>query len=131
MIKGVGVDTVEVERIKTVVIRRKRFVERFFNQGEIIRKPEDKTYYQEIASKFAAKEAVVKAMGTGFRGFKWKDINIFNDKLGKPYVKLNGRACEVSDNLGIKDFMISITHTKKYATAFAIALSDFDRGEER
>ena len=130
MIKGIGVDTVEIERIKVAVIKRKKFVERLFNEDEIMTKPGDKTYYQEIASKFAAKEAVVKAMGTGFRYFKWKDISIFNDKLGKPFVKLDGQACAVSVNLGINGFMISITHTKKYATAFAVTLSDSDRGEK-
>lgn len=129
MIKGVGVDIIEIERIRKAVNRRKSFVERFFNQGEISRGVENKAYYQEIASKFAAKEAVAKAMGTGFRGFSWKDIHIINDHLGKPMVKLEGAADEISADLGINSFLLSITHTDQYAVACVIAVSNFDRRE--
>lgn len=129
IIKGVGVDIIEIERIRKTVNRRKNFVERFFNRGEISREVGNKAYYQEIASKFAAKEAVVKAMGTGFRGFSWKDINIINDYLGKPMVKLEGNAYKISANLGISGFMLSITHTKEYAAACVIAVSNINRRE--
>jgi holo-[acyl-carrier protein] synthase len=128
-IKGVGVDIIEVDRIERAVSRRKNFLNRFFNPCEIKKRPSDKTYYQHIAARFAAKEAVAKALGKGFRGFKWKDIIILQDPMGKPFVELAGMAHQKALALGIGDFLLSTAHTREYAVANAIAISK-TKGDE-
>ncbi len=122
MIIGIGTDIIEIERVKRVVERRSSFMHRFFA-------PEELDYYRgrrmsapSIAGGFAAKEAVVKAMGTGFSGFPWKDILILRDKHGKPWVKIEGAARGACTELGIIRIFVSISHSKEYATAQAIAV---------
>ncbi len=77
---------------------------------------------ESIAGNFAGKEAVVKALGTGLRGFQWTDIEILRDELGKPVVYLHGGAKKVANDLGISQVMMSISHCKTYAVANSVAV---------
>lgn len=123
MIKGVGIDIIEMSRINKAVENRENFVERFFTRGErdyFESKRKGKT--QSIAGYFAAKEAISKALGTGLSGFKWKDIEILKSIEGVPQVALKGKAKVIATELGISEIMISISHCKEYAVAQAIAI---------
>lgn len=117
---SIGVDIVEVHRIKKLC-KKEHFLKRFFTQEEIEPITSKANFYHHVAGKFAAKEAVVKALGTGFRYFKFKDVQILNNKLGKPYVVLLGKAKEIADLKDIDQILISISHCRAYAIAFAMA----------
>ncbi len=115
-----GVDIIEVERIDRAILRHgQRFFDRFFTAHELIdcggRTP-------ALAARFAAKEAVAKALGTGIGDVGWKDIEITNGPRREPRLKLYGPASEISENLGIKDWAISISHTHEHAVAVAFAM---------
>lgn len=115
----IGVDIIEIERIKKAG-GRKRFVARFFTEREVKDIRPGLNYYAHLAGKFAAKEAVAKALGTGFR-FSWQDVEIINDDLGKPLVVLSGKALEVAKTKNISEILVTISHSKDYAVAFAVA----------
>lgn len=116
MICGVGTDIVEVDRMKKA-IENTGFLERYFTKSEneyfMLKKYNPMT----IAASFAAKEAVAKAFGTGFRGFKLTDIEILRDGLGKPYVRLYNKVEKMTDGAKIH---LSLSHTTDYAVAFAV-----------
>jgi len=123
MIVGVGVDMVEVSRVKRTLDRwGERFLNRVFTFGErsyCLRKafPE-----QSLAARFAGKEAVLKAIGTGLSsGIGWKDVEIVNNKSGKPEVSLGKK---ITERIGHKRILISLSHTKELAIAFAILVED-------
>ncbi len=117
-IYGIGNDIVEISRIKEAVEKNSRFKEKVYSVREI-EYLESKPGYASHAGRFAAKEAVSKALGTGVRGFGLKDIEIVNDELGKPYVNLLGELAEKNRNLHI---YITISHSRDYATATALAV---------
>ena len=122
MIRGIGIDTIELERIGRVF---GEYNERFLNR---IYAPEERAYALEykdpvprLAARFAAKEACMKALGTGWnRGVRWKDIVVVNNRMGKPEMKLAGRAKEFFDKLSADHIHLSITHSREYATAIVI-----------
>lgn len=122
MIKGIGVDTIEIDRIARVYAR---YNERFLNR---IFAPEEKTYalrYKDpvprLAARFAAKEACMKALGTGWNsGVRWKDIVVVNETSGKPELKLHGKARTFFEKLSADRIHLSITHSKQHATAVVI-----------
>ncbi len=118
MIIGIGLDTVEIARVKKAC-RRERFLEDIFTEEE--RKQFDNNGTR-MASDFAGKEAVVKVLGTGFRGIRPCEVEILRNKSGAPYVNLYRKAKETADNLGIVNIHISITNTASIATAFAIGI---------
>lgn len=111
----VGTDLIEVERIEKAL--SERFLEKYYTEKE--RKLIEKRKIV-AASNFAAKEAVAKVFGTGFRGFNPCDIEILRDELGKPYVNLYGGAKELAQKMGIETIAISISNIKEYAQAFAV-----------
>lgn len=119
MIVGIGTDIIEVERIQKAC-RSPRFLSRVFTEREQALFQSRKENYQVLAGNFAAKEAVVKAMGTGFRGFAWKDVEILRDELGKPHVVLHRQALKTVSAMEGKRIHISISHTRCYAVAQAI-----------
>ncbi len=122
MILGNGVDLVEIQRIKEIIERKPRFINRFFTKNEY-KIFESKGFKTEtIAGNFAAKEAVVKAMGTGVRGFDLVDIEVLRDEMGKPYVVLHGRAKAVALGMNVGEIHLSISHSQTQAVAFAIAM---------
>ena len=117
----IGVDIIEINRIKKACQKR-LFQKRFFTENELCKIEGKKNYYAHLAGKFAAKEAVVKAMGTGFRNFKFKDIEILNEVSGKPKVVLSGNAKKILKSKGFCQVKVTISHSMEYAVAFAIAI---------
>ena len=117
-IVGIGSDIIEIERVKEIVEKNSRFLIRVYTEKEI-EYLKIKSGYSSHAGRFAAKEAVAKAIGSGISGFAFKDIEILNDKNGKPYVKLYGNAVNIAKGL---TFLITISHSRDYATATCIAV---------
>ena len=119
MILGIGTDFIEVKRIEESIERfGQRFLDRIFSFDEQAYCLHHRDASRHFAGRFAAKEAAVKALGTGFRdGIGWLDIEITNDHHGKPIVLLSSRLKEVFDSPQIH---LSITHGRDYAIAFAI-----------
>ncbi|SHI69069.1 holo-[acyl-carrier-protein] synthase [Geosporobacter subterraneus DSM 17957] len=124
MIKGIGIDIIEVERIKSALGRNSKFLQRIFTEKEIKYFEENNFQAVSIAGNFAAKEAVVKALGTGLRGFSWNQLEIQRDSLGKPMVILYGQAKSIAEALKIHEILITISHSRSYAVAQAIALGN-------
>ncbi len=121
MIKGLGIDIIEVERIKRIIKKwQGNFLNKIFTQKEINYCEKSKNYDQHFAARFAAKEAVVKMLGTGFQNISWKEIEIINNKKGKPQVNLYKKAKKHADNSGINIIHISLSHQKEYAIAEVI-----------
>lgn len=108
----IGIDLVEVNRIKSLFTRYSSFLERVYTQKELEYCLSKRNKFQHLAARFAIKEAVVKALGTGM---KWKDIELLNDPTGRPYLQLYGRAKELADEKGIGAWDVSISHTKDHA----------------
>ncbi len=122
MLKGLGTDIIEIARVRTAISRhRHHFLDKLFSktEQEYCNKYNDPVPH--YAGRFAAKEAIAKAIGTGFiTGLSWLDIEILNDAYGKPIVKLSE---QLQDNIGAGKIMLSISHCKSYATATAVLLS--------
>ncbi|HVP11018.1 MAG TPA: holo-ACP synthase [Phycisphaerae bacterium] len=121
-----GIDLVECDRIERIWRQHpERFLARILTPAERAYCERKKNPLPHIAGRFAAKEAVLKVLGTGWRGqIAWTDIEVLNDLAGQPHVTLAGYTWEVADRLGIKKILISITHTEKHAAASAIGVSD-------
>ncbi|MDR7523026.1 MAG: holo-ACP synthase [Armatimonadota bacterium] len=120
---GVGVDMVEVERIERAVARwGEAFVRRIYTPGEIERSASAAPSGPRLAARFAAKEAVMKALGVGWRALAWREIEIANDPAGRPTVRLHGAARRIAQQRGIVTVMVALSHTHEHAVAQAIAL---------
>lgn len=115
---SVGIDLIETSRIKKS-IQNPRFLNKVFSSLEIQKLKEKNFNVQSISARFCAKEAFSKAVGLGFRKFTFRDVQIFQDELGKPYIVLDGKAKELFDNSNY-EFSVSLTHTKNYASAVVI-----------
>jgi holo-[acyl-carrier protein] synthase len=120
-----GIDLVDFPRIEDMVNRHKdRFLDRVFTATEQAYAKANRNGIEKLAGRFAAKEAVLKLLGTGWRGkIAWTDIEIVNSATGQPQVNLSGEVKKIADNLGITQISISITHTANFAIASAVALS--------
>ena len=121
-----GIDLVDCPRIEQMIERHgERFVKRVFTVAEQAYAEANKNDVEKLAGRFAAKEAVLKLMGTGWRGkIAWTDIEIKNNAAGQPEVTLSGEVKRIADELGIGHISISITHTANFAIASAVALAD-------
>lgn len=119
MIKGIGVDIVEIARIKKAIeAHPKTFIKRILTESEIKSFEDHFSQETHIAGRFAAKEAISKALGCGIgEELSWQDLEVLNDNKGKPYVNLSGNALERFPDLEIQ---LSISHDKSSAIAFAI-----------
>ena len=124
MIVGIGTDIVEIVRIGKMIERHgEMFLNRVFTDDEIRYCQRRKASYEHFAGRWAAKEAVMKTLGTGFtRGVGWQDIEVTNHKSGKPVIELRGGARDLAESLGIEEIMITISHCRAYATATAIGV---------
>lgn len=120
LIVGVGIDIIEIYRIKKSLERRENFLNKLFTKNEIEYFERKKFRPEFIAGKFAAKEAVAKALGTGFREFDFKDIEIENNALGKPLATLRGKARLLAEKNGEYNIHISISHSETHAIAYAV-----------
>jgi holo-[acyl-carrier protein] synthase len=121
MIKGTGVDIIEISRIKSAIERDNKFINKIFTVNEIEYCESKAKKAQHYAARFASKEAFFKALGTGWRnGMSWTDIDINNDSLGKPDIKLSGETLLFFNKLKLSSISLSISHSKKYAVGFVI-----------
>ena len=120
-----GIDLVDCPRIEQMIRRHgERFTERVFTAAERAYAKANKNEVEKLAGRFAAKEAVLKLIGTGWRGkVAWTDIEIINNSSGQPKVTLDGEVKKIADKLGIKHISVSITHTANFAIASAVALT--------
>ena len=122
-----GVDIVEVHRIDRAILRHgDRFFERFFTTGELI---EARGHTPALAARFAAKEAVAKALGTGIGQVGWKDIEIHNGPERQPLLRLHAEAQRISQALGLSEWSVSLSHTHEHAMAIAVAWTEADDQE--
>lgn len=116
----VGIDIIEIKRIEEAVKKNSNFINKLFTKNEIEYFESKKMRPEYIAGRFAAKEAVAKALGTGFREFDIKDIEIDRNVLGKPIVSLRGGAKAICKKFGNYKIHLSISHSKKDAVAYAV-----------
>lgn len=115
---SVGVDIVEIKRIESAVNRGKgRFLKRVYTETEL---SACRDRLSSLASRFAAKEAVMKVLGTGGTGIAWREIEILTGNDGRPSVRLHGRALDKATELNLKEVSISLSDSKEYAVAVAI-----------
>lgn len=124
MIEGLGVDIVEIDRMAAALARHPGMKERIFSEAE--RRYCDKRNRPEVhyALRFAAKEAVLKALGTGFSGMKFTDVEVMRDPKGRPVPHLSGRAAEVAKEMGIVEMHLSLSYTHTTAVASAVAITE-------
>jgi len=122
VILGNGIDLAEVERIKEAIERYgERFSGRIYTPAEIAYVETKANRFERYAARFAAKEAGMKAIGTGWRhGVRWHDFEVANLPSGRPTLRLHGVAEEVARRMGVKSIALSLTHTREYGMAFVI-----------
>lgn len=128
---AVGTDIIECERIAQMIQKHGEvFLQRVFTAAEMDYCRDKRADYQHYAGRWAAKEAVLKVLGTGWgQGVAWTDVEVVRLPIGRPTVALYNRALEVAQQLQIAEILLSISHTKEYAVAFATAISaPFDLG---
>ncbi|MBX6350070.1 MAG: holo-ACP synthase [Clostridia bacterium] len=120
---GTGVDLVEVERVRRLVARRPEALARLFTGREqaVARGPHAA---ERLAGTFAAKEAALKALGTGLRRMAFREVEIVRDSYGRPSLRLSGRALERAQEIGARRFHVSISHLGSFAVASVIAEAD-------
>ena len=122
---GIGTDIIECVRIAKMIERHgELFINRVYTQNEILYCSTRKAATQHYAGRWAAKEAVLKALGTGWsQGIKWTDMEVKNEPGGRPHLHFSGVAAEIAAELEIREVMISISHCRSHATAYALATS--------
>jgi holo-[acyl-carrier protein] synthase len=122
MIVGMGIDVAEVSRIREVIESQKdRFLHRVYTESEIAYCEQFKNKYERYAGRFAAKEAAMKALGTGWsRGVRWVDVEVVRQRGGRPNIALKGEAQKIAETMGVKSIALSITHTAEQAIAHVI-----------
>ncbi len=121
-----GIDLVDFPRIESMVERHgERFLERVFTQREQSDAQAVHNRVEKLAGRFAAKEAVLKLLGTGWRGkIAWTDIEVINNASGQPEVRIDGEVKRIANEAGVKEIALSITHTANFAIASAVALTE-------
>lgn len=123
---AIGVDIIEIGRIKRTL---DHFGDRFLNRVYTERERERYRHrISELAARFAAKEATSKALGTGIRGIRWREMEILPNRRGKPVLVLHGQAAERAKQLGFTDFSVSLTHSRSDAMAFVVAIKGDSAG---
>src|SRR6516164_11506487 len=122
MIIGMGIDVAEVGRIRDVIeSQTERFLRRVYTANEAAYCEQFKNKYERFAGRFAAKEAAMKALGTGWsRGVRWVDVEVVRHRGRRPTLELKGEARKIADGLGVRNIALSITHTVEQAIAQVI-----------
>lgn len=122
MISGLGNDIIEIDRVQKLILEHgQKFLDKIFTKAEQEYCSRFKDSASRYAGRFAAKEAIVKALGTGFsQGISWLDVEAVNDERGKPMVRLHGKAGEMFAGVGV---ILSISHCRTFAVATAVACS--------
>jgi holo-[acyl-carrier protein] synthase len=121
-----GIDLVDFERIQGMLDKHpERFMDRVFTPTEQADADKNKNRIEKLAGRFAAKEAVMKLIGTGWRdGIAWTDIEVVNNPLGQPIVNVSGKVEQLAEQNGIEQITLSITHTSNFAIASVVALAN-------
>ena len=127
MIFGIGTDIIEIKRVEKAILRSPKFIEKLFTEQELEYYKKKDMKAQHIAGGFSAKEAVLKSLGTGLRGFRWKDIEILRGTVGKPMVRFGGNVKQFIEDNGIGIIHVTISHSKDFATATAVAEVSIER----
>jgi holo-[acyl-carrier protein] synthase len=122
VIVGAGIDVAEVRRVREAIERYgRRFTERIYTPAEIAYVERKANRYERYAARFAAKEAGMKALGTGWRqGIRWQDFEVVNLASGRPTLRLHGTAARLAEGLGVSQAWVSLTHTAEVAMAQVI-----------
>jgi holo-[acyl-carrier protein] synthase len=130
---GIGTDITECLRIARMIERHgELFIDRVYTPDEIKYCQSRKQATQHFTGRWAAKEAILKALGTGWRrGISWRDVEIRNELGGKPVVAVRGGVKDVVEQLGIREIQVSISHCRSHATAFAIAIGKKKESEKK
>ncbi|MGL5348827.1 MAG: holo-ACP synthase [Peptostreptococcaceae bacterium] len=118
----IGIDMIEISRIKEAIEKNPRFLNKMFTDNEIKYFESSGFRCESIAGNFAAKEAISKAIGTGIRKFNFKDIEVTRNELGKPIVKTYNNLSKMCIEYNVIDIKVSISHCKEYAIANAITI---------
>jgi holo-[acyl-carrier protein] synthase len=121
-ILGLGVDLADIERVGRLLEKYPRFAERCFTEHERAYAFRFSRPERRLAARFAGKEAVMKSLGTGWRRIRWRDIEITGG--GKPTVRMTGTAARRAESLGVKEVLVTITHTDRSALVMAVAVGD-------
>jgi len=126
MIVGIGVDLVNIDRVRVIAERwRERFLSRLYTDAErrdCLARPSP---YASLAGRLAAKEAVLKALGTGWSdGIRWRDIQVLNDRSGCPHATVSGRVQALMLRAGVTGIHVSVSHDADYAVAQAVLTND-------
>ena len=117
---GIGIDVAEVDRIEKLAEKHEQFLTRVYTEQEIDYCNKKKNKYQHFAARFAAKESVLKALGVGWsQEIKWTDIEVVNESNGRPRINTYGTVKRLVEQKGVKEILISLTHTSRYAIASA------------
>ena len=121
MIYGIGTDIFDVKRMKSAMDKDPGFCKSVLSEAEIAYCEKLKFRHQHFAARFSAKEAFLKALGTGWReGISFPDIEVYHDELGKPHIRLHRKAEEKARQLGISRIHVSLSHSRELATAMVI-----------
>ncbi len=124
---AIGVDLVDIDRIRAVIGRQPGFVTRVYTEAEVAYCRARRDPAERFAARFAAKEAVLKALGTGLGGADFTDIEVVRLESGQPELRLSGRAAARSAEQGIDRWLISLTHSDHLAEAFVVGLAPANR----
>ena len=122
MIVGSGIDIEEVSRIRGAIERHgRRFVERIFTPGEVAYAEQAANRYERYTARFAAKEAAMKALGTGWdQGVRWVDVEVVSEPKNRPTLRFHGRAADLAASLACRSISLSLSHTRQTALAQVI-----------
>ena len=122
MIVGTGIDIEEVDRIRGAIERHgRRFIERIFTPAEAAYAEQAASPYERYTARFAAKEAGMKALGTGWdHGVRWVDVEVVSQPKGRPSLRFHGRAADRAASLGCRSISLSLSHTRQMAVAQVI-----------
>lgn len=120
----VGIDIIEIKRIERLFSANEGFLRKIYTEKEVEYCKPKKNRYQHFAARFASKEAVFKALGTGWAGkMKWTDIETLNDEMGRPYLNLYGSVKELAEKKRINNISVSLSHCQDYAIAQVLLVS--------
>lgn len=124
-----GVDVIEIARIKRALDDfGERFLRRVYTERE---RERYRGRISELAARFAAKEATSKALGTGIRGIRWREMEVLSNRRGKPVLVLHGQAAERAAHLGLTDFSVTLTHSRTDAIAFVVGVRTLGQVSEQ
>ena len=119
---GIGADLVELDRFRQALARTPTLAGRLFSEAERAYADRRRDPTQPLAARFAAKEAVMKAMGVGLGAFALRDVEVVRDDSGRPALALGGRAAELAADRGVTSWLLTLTHTERVAQAIVVAL---------